>query len=172
MKMFKEDKTNKKMAQEEMKNEFYALYNLMANSQKVENMHTFGMVHKEMFEWFVANKPELAQEWLDKLESIKWHNYLSPKEADKIVADMNPSAPWSRDQWRAAMKEHGFEMDKEPYYNRCALFVTMNMKMSDSGETLAKYIAGDKMFEAVYNLAVDSLTDKDGRFKIREYFGL
>jgi len=160
------------MAQEEMKNEFYALYNLMANSQKVENMHTFGMVHKEMFEWFVANKPELAQEWLDKLESIKWHNYLSPKEADKIVADMNPSAPWSRDQWRAAMKEHGFEMDKEPYYNRCALFVTMNMKMSDSGETLAKYIAGDKMFEAVYNLAVDSLTDKDGRFKIREYFGL
>lgn len=160
------------MTQEEMKNEFYALYNLMANSQKVENMHTFGMVHKEMFEWFVANKPELAQEWLDKLESIKWKNYLSQKEADKIVADMNPSAPWSRDQWRAAMKEHGFEMDKEPYYNRCALFVTMNMKMSDSGETLAKYIAGDKMFEAVYNLAVDSLTDKDGRFKIREYFGL
>lgn len=160
------------MTQEEMKNEFYALYNLMANSQKVENMHTFGMVHKEMFEWFVANKPELAQEWLDKLESIKWKNYLSQKEADNIVADMNPSAPWSRDQWRAAMKEHGFEMDKEPYYNRCALFVTMNMKMSDSGETLAKYIAGDKMFEAVYNLAVDSLTDKDGRFKIREYFGL
>lgn len=172
MKMFKEDKTNEKMTQEEMKNEFYALYNLMANSKKVENMHTFGMVHKEMFEWFVANKPELAQEWLDKLESIKWKNYLSQKEADKIVADMNPSAPWSRDQWRAAMKEHGFEMDKEPYYNRCALFVTMNMKMSDSGETLAKYIAGDKMFEAVYNLAVDSLTDKDGRFKIREYFGL
>lgn len=160
------------MNQEEMLKEFYALYNLMANSQKVENMHTFGMVHKEMFEWFVANKPELAQEWLDKLESIKWKNYLSQKEADKIVADMNPSAPWSRDQWRAAMKEHGFEMDKEPYYNRCALFVTMNMKMSDSGETLAKYIAGDKMFEAVYNLAVDSLTDKDGRFKIREYFGL
>ena len=160
------------MTQEELKNEFYALYNLMANSQKVENMHTCGMVHKEMFEWFVANKPELAQEWLDKLESIKWKNYLSQKEADKIVADMNPSAPWSRDQWRAAMKEHGFEMDKEPYYNRCALFVTMNMKMSDSGETLAKYIAGDKMFDAVYNLAVDSLTDKDGRFKIREYFGL
>ena len=160
------------MTQEEMKNEFYALYNLMANSQKVENMHTFGMVHKEMFEWFVANKPELAQEWLDKLESIKWKNYLSQKEAEKIVADMNPQAPWTRDQWKAAMKEHGFEMDKEPYYNRCALFVTMNMKMSDSGETLAKYIAGDKMFEAVYNLAVDSLTDKDGRFKIREYFGL
>ena len=71
-----------------------------------------------------------------------------------------------------AMKEHGYELDKEPYYNRCALWVTMNMKMSDSGETLAKYIAGDKLFEAVYHLAVDSLTDKDGRFSVRKYFGL
>ena len=158
------------MTQEEMKKEFDALYDMMANSNKVENMHTFGNVHKEMFEWFVANKPELAQEWLDKLESIKWKNYLTPKEAEKIVEGMNPQAPWNRDQWRAAMKEHGYELDKEPYYNRCALWVTMNMKMSDSGETLAKYIAGDKLFEAVYHLAVDSLTDKDGRFSVRKYF--
>ena len=160
------------MNQEEMKNEFYALYNMMANSNKVENMHTFGNVHKEMMEWFIANKPELAQEWLEKLQSIEWKNYLSTKEAEKIVAEMNPPAPWTRDQWRTAMKEHGFDFDREPYFNRCALLVTMNMKMSDSGDTLAKYIEGDKMFEAVYHLAVDSLTDKDGRFKIREYFGL
>ena len=160
------------MTQEEIKNEFYSLYDLMANSNKVENMRTFGNVHKEMMDWFIANKPELAQEWLEKLQSIKWKNYLTPKEAQKIVDGMNPSAPWSRDQWRAAMKEHGFELDKEPYYNRCALWVTMNMKMSDSGETLAKYIAGDKMFEAVYHLAVDSLTDKDEKFNVRKYFGL
>ena len=160
------------MNQEEMLKEFYALYTLMANSNKVEFMHTFGNVHKEMFEWFVANKPELAQEWLEKLQSIKWKNYLTPKEAQKIVDGMIPSAPWTRDQWRAAMKEHGFELDKEPYYNRCALWVTMNMKMSDSGETLAKYIAGDKLFEAVYHLAVDSLTDKDEKFNVRKYFGL
>ena len=160
------------MNQEEMRNEFDALYTMMANSNKVENMRTFGNVHKEMMEWFIANKPELAQEWLEKLQSIKWKNYLTPKEAQKIVDGMNPSAPWNRDQWRAAMKEHGFELDKEPYYNRCALWVTMNMKMSDSGETLAKYIAGDKMFEAVYHLAVDSLTDKDEKFNVRKYFGL
>ena len=160
------------MNQEEMRNEFDALYTMMANSNKVENMRTFGNVHKEMMDWFIANKPELAQEWLEKLQSIKWKNYLTPKEAQKIVDGMNPSAPWNRDQWRAAMKEHGFELDKEPYYNRCALWVTMNMKMSDSGETLAKYIAGDKMFEAVYHLAVDSLTDKDEKFNVRKYFGL
>ena len=86
-----------------MKKEFEALYNLMANSQKVEYMHTFGKVHKEMFQWFVVNKPELAQEWLEKLESIRWNNYLSAKEAEKIIAGMNPKAPWTFDQWKVAM---------------------------------------------------------------------
>lgn len=58
------------MNQEEMKTEFNSLYNMMASSDKVEYMHVFGTVQKEMFEWFAANKPELAQEWLGKLESI------------------------------------------------------------------------------------------------------
>ena len=62
------------MTQEEMKKEFHALYNKMANSNEVAYMHVFGQVHKEMMEWFIQNKPELAQEWLDKLESIKWKN--------------------------------------------------------------------------------------------------
>lgn len=155
-----------------MRNEFYALYNMMANSHEVEFMHTFGQVHKEMMEWMIANKPELAQEWLEKLESIKWKNYLTPKEAQQIVDGMVPKAPWTQDQWKQAMDKHGFDTEKSPCYNSCALWTTMNMKMSDSGETYAKYIEGDKIFEAVYHLAVDSLTDKDDRFKIREYFGL
>jgi hypothetical protein len=160
------------MTAEEMRQEFYALYNMMANSDKVENMHTFGNVQKEMFEWFVANKPELAQEWLWKLSSIKWKNYLTPKEADKIVADMNPKAPWGRDQWRATMEQHGYDLEHEPCYNQYALFVTMEMIMSDSQETLKKYVADDKLFDAVYELAVDKLTDKDMNFNIRHYFGL
>lgn len=160
------------MNQEEMKKEFDALYDMMANSNKVENMHTFGQVHKEMMDWFIANKPDLAQEWMEKLQSIKWKNYLTPKEAEKIIKGMNPSAPWSMDQWKTAMKEHGFETSREPYYNQCALFVVMSMKVSDSGDTLAKYIAGDKLFEAVYHLAEDALTDKDGHFSVRKYFNL
>ena len=160
------------MTTEEMKEEFYALYNLMANSNKVENMHTFGKVHKEMMEWFIVNKPDLAQEWLWKLESIKWKNYLTPKEADKIIAEMQPKAPWSREQWKAAMDQHGYSLEKEPCYNKCALFVTMNMIMSDSSETLTKYVDSGKMFDAVYELAVDKLTDKDNVFCIRKYFSL
>ena len=155
-----------------MKKEFHSLYNMMANSNKVEFMHTFGMVHKEMFDWFVANKPELAEEWLNKLESIKWKNYLTPKEAEAIVAKMEPKAPWSRDQWKQAMEQEGFELEYEPCYNRCALWTTMNMIMSDSVGTLNKYVDGANIFKAVHDLAVDKLTDKDGAFSIRHYFNV
>ena len=160
------------MTTEEMKNEFHALYNMMANSNNVAFMHVFGQVHKEMFEWFLINKPDLAQEWLDKLESIRWKNYVTPKEADKIISAMNPKAPWTREQWKAAMENHGYDLEREPCYNRCALMVTMQMIMSDSSETLSKYVESDKLFDAVYHLAVDKLTDKDSRFNIRTYFSL
>lgn len=160
------------MTQEEMRNEFYALYNMMANSDKVENMHTFGNVQKEMFEWFVSNKPDLAQEWLDKLESIRWKNYLTHKEAEVIVAKMEPKAPWTRDQWKQAMEQNGYDLEQEPCFNRCALWVTMNMIMSDSIGTLNKYIQPGDIFKAVHDLAVDKLTDKDMHFSIRSYFGL
>ncbi|MBQ7539781.1 MAG: hypothetical protein IJT13_01500 [Bacteroidaceae bacterium] len=143
---------------------------MMASSKNVAFMHTFGQVHKEMMEWMIANKPTEAQEWLDKLASIKWKNYLTPKEAEKIVAGMNPKAPWSRDAWRQAMEQAGFELEMEPYYNRCALWVTMNMIMSDSSETLAKYVDNGNLFSLVHDLAVDKLTDKDMAFNIRRYF--
>jgi len=50
------------MTQEEMKKEFNALYDMMAHSENVEFMHTFGKVHREMMDWFIQNKPEQAQE--------------------------------------------------------------------------------------------------------------
>lgn len=160
------------MTQEEMINEFNALYNIMANSNDVANMHTFGQVQKKMFAWFAANKPEMAAEFLDELSSIEWDNYLTPKEAEKIVSGMKPEAPWKRDQWKSAMEQHNLALEKVPYYNSCALWVVMNMKMSDSGDTLAKYIESNKLFEAVYHLAVDSLTDRDKVFNVRRYFNL
>lgn len=67
------------MKAEEMKQEFLELYDMMANQHDVKYMRVFGNVHKEMMDWFIANKPELAQEWLDKLEAIKWHQYLAAK---------------------------------------------------------------------------------------------
>lgn len=156
-----------------MRTEFRALYNMMASSNKVENMHVFGNVHKEMMEWFIVNKPDLAQEWLDKLESIRWCQYLTPKEADKIIAGMDPKAPWTREQWKNAMESFGLPLEEQPCYNKCALYVTMSMIMSDSSKTLSKYAAdSNAMFEFVHALALDKLKDVDKRFDIRHYFNL
>ena len=158
------------MTAEEMRQEFYALYNMMASSQNISYMRTFGMVHKEMMEWMIANRPDAAMEWLERLESIRWKNYLTQREAEKIVAAMIPKAPWSREQWMNAMQQAGYPLDDEPCYNRCALWVTMSMIMSDSATTIAKYVDNGNSFKMVHDLAVDKLTDKDGVFSIREYF--
>ena len=144
----------------------------MAMSKNPDNMKAFGHVMSEMMEWMIANKSDAAQEWIDKLQAIKWKNYLTTKEAESIVSDMVPKAPWSREQWKNAMEQHGYALEKEPYYNRCALYVTMNMLMSDSSETLGKYVAPDVVFDVVHDLAVDKLTDHDGMFRIRSYFSL
>ena len=160
------------MTQEEMRNEFYALYNTMANSKNVAYMRIFGMVHKEMMEWMIQNKPAEAHMWIEKLESIRWNNYLTQKEAEQIVSNMDPRAPWSREQWKSVMTQYGYELEKEPYYNSCALWVTMNMIMSDSSQTLAQYVENGNQFKLVHALAVDKLTDKDMVFDIRHYFSV
>ena len=160
------------MSAMEMKAQYTQLYDHMAQSNDLKQMKTFGNVMGEMMEWFIQNKPDVAQDWIDQLESIKWKNYLTAKEADRIVAGMVPAAPWSREKWLAAMTQHELPTEHEPAYNRCALYVTMCMIMSDSGDTLPKYIESGKLFNAVHDLAVDKLTDKDGVFCVRSYFGL
>ena len=159
------------MDAKELKEKYYELYDYMAQSKDPKNMKTFGHVMNEMFEWFVASKPDAAQSWIEKLESVKWKNYLAPSEADKIVAAMKPQAPWTRDQWNAAMEKSGYEKEEWPCFNKCALYTTMNMIMSDSSNTLSKYMEDEgDLFAFVHDLALDKLHDADGRFSIREYF--
>ena len=158
------------MNAQEMKTAYNDLYGIMAQSNKQENMELFGKVMTEMFYWMADNQPQAAKDWLEKLSAIKWNNYLTPAEAEKIVSEMKPQAPWDRNQWKAAMEQHGLAMDDEPYYNSCALWVTMNMEMSDSQNTYKKYIDEANLFNAVHDLAVDRLKDKDNKFLIREYF--
>lgn len=160
------------MNTEDMVKEFHELYDTMASSHEIAYMRVFGNVHKEMMNWMIVNKPELAREWIEKLESVRWKNFLTQKEADKIVEGMEPKAPWTRDQWRQVMEQNGYALEKKPCYNRCALYAAMQMIMSDSSETLSKYVEQEDLFPLVYDLAVDKLTDKDGVFNIRHYFGV
>ncbi len=157
---------------QEIKERYKSLYEYMANSGNPENMKLFGRVMTRMMEDMIQSNPSKAEEYIDRLEAIKWNNYLTPHEAETIVSNMSPKAPWSRDQWAAAMQQHGYPLEKEPYYNRCALWVTMNMIMSDSSETIAMYVDNNNVFKLVHDLAVDKLTDHDGVFNIRHYFGV
>ena len=63
----------------ELKKEFDELYNYMASSSKVENMALFGSVAKNMMYNLIDNKPSEAKEYIDKLKSMKWRNYLTDK---------------------------------------------------------------------------------------------
>lgn len=160
----------------QMTQEFEVLYNLMANSNKVEYMRIFGQVHREMMDWMIANRPAEAEEWLCKLESIKWKQYLTPKEAEKIIAGMDPKAPWTRDVWKNTMESFGLPKEESPYYNSCALWVEMNKIYSDFGDEIAALLnkplsPNDKdIITACYKMALKNLKDKDGVYEIRSYF--
>ena len=158
------------MNAQDLKNKYWSLYEYMANGKKTENMKVFGKVMSEMMEDMIQSSPSKAQEHIDKLEAVKWKNFLTPAEADKIVSSMEPQAPWTREQWKSAMEQYGYETEEWPCYNKCALYVTMQMIMSDSSEIINEYINEENMFEFVYKLAVSKLKDADGKYKIREYF--
>lgn len=160
------------MTTDELKKRYDALFSYMVASKDPENMKHFGTVMNKMMDWMIQYKPDIASEWIDELECIKWDNYLTPKEADQIVASMNPQRPWSREQWKQAMDQHGYALEEEPYYNRCALYVTMSMIHSDSSETLKRYANGNDLLEVIHALALDKLKDRDGNFSVRSYFGL
>ena len=167
------------MTAQELRDKYNSLYAYMAASRDPENMKLFGRVMSEMMEWMIVNKADVAEQWIEKLCAIKWDNYLTTAEAEKIVSEMRPAAPWSRSVWRDAMDSLELAKEHEPHYNSCALWVVMNMVYSDSAETIAKLMGGTiddvdsaEMVKAVHAFAVDKLTDEDGRFDVRHYFGL
>ena len=163
------------MNTQELQQRYHHLYDEMKNSGKTENMRLFGGVMNEMMDYIIQKNPSDAEKWIDKLASIEWKNYLTPSEAEEIVSNMIPEAPWSREVWNKAMDSYGMEKMDKPYYNSCALWVTMNMIMSDHSQTLAKAMGVEPEnipVEVIYRLAVDLLRDKDGRFNVRTYFCL
>lgn len=164
------------MTAAELKERYDALYDYMAQSRDPKNMKAFGCVMTEMMDYLIANKPDVAQDMVDELEAIKWKQYLTPKEADKIFAAMDPKGPWSRDMWKSTMESFGLPLEEAPYYNRCALWIEMNKIYSDFGEEIAALLGKplsptDKdIISACYKMAIKNLKDKDGVYDIRKYF--
>jgi hypothetical protein len=164
----------------ELEDHFEELYGMMSSSREVDNMRLFGAVMKKMMSDMIATHPTEAEEYIETLEAIKWNNYLTHKEAEKIIANMNPKAPWAWQDWVQAMNNLGLHGEEEPYYNSYALWVVMNMVYSDHAETLAKEvwsksvkeIPAETWVETTYALALDKLKDKDRVFNVRKYFGV
>lgn len=164
------------MTAQEMKERYDSLYDYMAGSRDPKNMKAFGCVMTEMMDYLIQNKPDVAEEMIDRLEGIKWKQYLTPKEAEAITAKMDPKAPWSRDLWRQTMQSLGLPMEEMFVYNRCSLFVEMSKMYSDFGEEIAGMLGKtlsptDKdIISACYKMALKTLRDKDGVYDIRKYF--
>lgn len=162
----------------ELKERYNGFYDYMAQSRDPKNMKVFGSVMTEMMDVMLAKMPAEAEEMIDKLEAIKWKQYLTPKEAEKIVAGMMPKGPWSRDTWKGAMESLGLTTEEQPAYNRCALWVEMSKMYSNFGEDIADMMgialspSSDEMIRACHRLAMKTLKDKDGVYDIRRYFGL
>lgn len=163
-----------------MKEEFLKLYDYIVNSEDPEKMHVLGRVVKSMMNRFIESYPQWAREYLDTLQAVKWRNYLTAKEAEQIVANMQPKPLWNRTAWEGMMTNLGLPMQDEPHYNQEALYVTMQMICSDDAETLMSYLGmqdlnngnRETLFKLVYKLALNKLCDKDKMFNIREYFKL
>ena len=168
-----------------MKEEFKRIYDYIINSEDEEKMKVLGNVTKSMMMRFIENYPQQAREYLDKLQSVKWHNYVTAKEADAVVSQMDPKpmmlpkSTWSRAIWEETMQNLGLPKNDEPFYNEDALYLTMAMIYSDSGETLKDLLhiedtkaPSETLFRAIYHLALNRLKDKDKVFNIRNYFGL
>ena len=161
---------------QELKDRYDGLYDYMASSRDPKNMKAFGCVMNEMMDWMIQYKPDVAEEMVDQLEAIRWHQYLTPKEAERIVAGMDPKAPWGRDAWKSAMESFGLPLEEAPYYNRCALWTEMNKIYSDFGEEIASLLGkplsptDKEIISACYKMALKNLKDKDGVYDIRKYF--
>ena len=165
---------------QELKEQYTMLYDYMAQSRDPKNMKAFGHVMTEMMDAMLQKMPEEAEEMVRKLEAIRWRQYLTPKEAEAVVAKMDPPAPWDREAWKKAMAALALPTEEPPYYNSCALWAEMNKQYSDHAATIAERflkaplesIPAEEIVPGIHGLALDTLKDRDGVYNIRSYFGL
>ena len=166
------------MEQKDIMQEFDELYKKMATSGNPKYMNIFGNIMKRMMSDMAELKPELAKEYIDRLCSINWDNYLTKKEAINIVSLMNPKSTWTMQDWIDCMENEGLCMEESPYYNDYALYVVMNQVISDHGDSLSCMLDKESLSEIdskeitkiAYKFALDLLKDEDKRYNVREYF--
>ena len=153
------------------------LYGMMALSGDPSMMRIFGEAEKRAFSKMTELSPSYAGAWLETLEAVGWHNYLSRVEAEAIVAkfknsDGTAGAHWSFDTFRSAVEGLGVPMSEEPYFNGFALWVVANMIYSDHAKSIAMFVPEEERVKFIYAMAVEMLKDEDKKHFVRPYFGV
>lgn len=162
---------------EGIRERYLELYEEMAKSGMPDKMKIFGEAEKWAFGKMLETSPKTAEQWVDKLEAMNWHNYLSKAEADEIVAkfinqDNSRGAHWGYDVFKGAVESLGGKTYEAPFYNCYALWVVANMLYSDHYNSASEYVPKEDMPKYFYSMAVEKLKDKDRPRFVRDYFGL
>ncbi|MEG1442402.1 MAG: hypothetical protein RSC29_07035 [Oscillospiraceae bacterium] len=140
-------------------------------------MKIFGEHYKKMAHYIYENSPEYFEDWEETLEACidgkDWKQFLTSKEAVKIMSEMNPRAVWTIEDIKNACIELGVLFEKIPTWNLPALAVTMNMEYSDHEKSNAMLAMDlEKLTKLIYMRAVEKLEDADDKYGVRKYFGL
>lgn len=161
----------------DLKERYESLYKEMVDSKDTKNMMLFGSVMSDMMERAIQRDTSFAQQAIDKLESMNWHQYLTKNEAETICENLD-SCEWSFDTWKNALDSLELETERKPDFNKYALWILMNVMHSMHSETLsqkileivAEDITDEQMIQIIHGLAVDLLTKKEDKYNIRKFF--
>lgn len=176
------------MTTQELKQRFDELYESMAESKNVQNMHIFGDAFTRLFGKVAESHPDLAMATINLLSAVEYHNFVTAEEASvtaaKFINDDDLLMPdgkhtlgphWRIEDLKSFLAARQLPVSEKPYYNWPALWLTVNMIYSDFADALAKLLAtkdAERIANACYELAVKKLKDKDRLNFIRGYFSL
>lgn len=171
------------MTSNEMKERYERLHEKMLGMDDEHAVKVFAGAQMWAFGKVVESSPAVAEMWLGKLEAICWNNYLSDAEAKMIASklvnqDGSTGAKWGKDAFLQTVEKLGGDIEKEPYYNDNALWITAVMMYSDHAKSIAEDmghalpsdIPSEKMALSCYRKAVEKLCDRDRKHFVREYF--
>jgi len=154
-------------------------FEILKTSKKDSAFDIFKTAISEMMDFAYERDPSIVQTWLDNLGAVEWQNYINKKEAEAIVAEMEPKAPWTIEQWDKILEANELDREKAPFYNPYALYVVMSSIYNLHAQTLAKIVGQtideipeDEFFQAVYFLALDRLKKNDANMDVRNWYNL
>lgn len=171
------------MTGEDLLNRYDHLYDMMKASKDVNKMMIFGRAEKRMYKRLVSNNPSMAKEWLNMLEAVAWHNYVSQEMAEELAAglvnqDGSKGPHWSMETFFSVVPKLGGKLEDMPYYNKYALWLVANAHYSDFAKSTSEdmgystigEVPAEKMALSMYKKAVESLKDVDRPHYIADYY--